>query len=512
MGDLEARLIPGTEENILGPFFSPDSQSVAYLAGGLDGGGLKRVAISGGQPVLVAARLGAPLGGSWGADGTVLLGQPTGIVRVPAAGGTPELVIPARDGETVYGPQLLPDGDSVLFSVTRGGWNEGQGGEIVVQSLRTGERTSVLQGGSDARYLASGHLVYSAADGLFAVAFDAERQVARGAPVSVVSGVTRSNANTTGAANFGMSQQGALVYLSDYGFGSRQLQWFDRAGAPGAVVGEPAAGLSNLALAPDERRVVFNRVGANQPGLWVADLERNVTSQLVSDGNDGTWSPDGSQVAFDARIGRSLLTVSSGGGEPRLVFEPPDGQAFVEDWHPDAGHLAFVWWQGGVNKGAVVAAAGDQTPVVFDQAGDLDEIHFSPDGKWIAYNANRDNRGWEVYVVPYPPTGERTQISSGGGVQALWRADGRELFYLTLEGTLMSVALNASGRLSPGPPTPLFDTGLTVDPIRDEYAVSRDGKRFLISVPAETEGQTSRPRIVVVQNWISELRRLVPTD
>jgi hypothetical protein len=166
----------------------------------------------------------------------------------------------------------------------------------------------------------------------------------------------------------------------------------------------------------------------------------------------------------------------------------------------------------GMDTGAVVATTGDQTPVVFDQAVDLDEIHFSPDEKWIAYNADRSNRGWEVYVVPYPPTGERIQISSGGGVQATWRADGRELFCLTLDGTLMSVAISGAGPLSPGPPTRLFDTGLVVDPIRDQYAPSRDGRRFLISVPAETGSHESQPRVVVVQNWLTELQRLVPTD
>jgi serine/threonine-protein kinase len=143
MGELAARLVPGTEEPLTNPAFSPDGQSIAYWQGTQ----LKRIAISGGAPVVVCAATN-PFGVSWERDNTILFGQPEGIMRVSANGGTPELVIRAEKGEQMYGPQALPDGEWMLFSVTRSSsntrWDEA---DIVVQSLRTGQRTVVLKGG-----------------------------------------------------------------------------------------------------------------------------------------------------------------------------------------------------------------------------------------------------------------------------------------------------------------------------------------------------------------------------
>jgi eukaryotic-like serine/threonine-protein kinase len=164
MGELAARLIPGTEELLTNPTFSPDGQSVAYFQDAQ----LKRIAISGGAPVVICAATN-PFGVSWEADNSILFGQADGIMRVSANGGTPELAIRAEKGEPVHGPQMLPDGESVLFSVTRATsqarWDQA---DIVVQSLRTGQRTMMLKGGSDARYVPTGHLIYALEDGLFA--------------------------------------------------------------------------------------------------------------------------------------------------------------------------------------------------------------------------------------------------------------------------------------------------------------------------------------------------------
>ena len=182
MTGLEARVIPGTEVGLTNPFFSPDGEAIAYE----QRGELKRISINGGAPVVICATVTALFGASWGIDNVILFGQPKGIMRVSANGGTPELVIPAKEGEQVDGPQLLPDRESVLFSVTTGKgttrWDQAQ---VVVQSLRTGERRVILQGGSAARYMPTGHLVYAVDDSLFGVAFDADRLEVRGAAVSV---------------------------------------------------------------------------------------------------------------------------------------------------------------------------------------------------------------------------------------------------------------------------------------------------------------------------------------
>ncbi len=238
MDALEMRLLPGTEGTLTTPFFSPDGRSLGYWD--VNAGQLKRVALSGGAP-LVIGPASSPYGASWEPGGTILFGQREGILRVPATGGTPELVIATADGERMDGPQLLPDGDAVLFSVTASDWDAAQ---VVVQSLSTGTRTVLIDGGSDARYLPTGHLVYALEDGLFAVAFDLARLAVRGGPVSVVQGLMR--ATFSASANYGVSEDGTLVYVTASA-PARTLAWVDREGreeplataAAGAFSGRP---------------------------------------------------------------------------------------------------------------------------------------------------------------------------------------------------------------------------------------------------------------------------------
>ena len=266
MGELSARLIPGTEETLTTPTFSADAQSVAYFQDAR----LKRIAISGGAPVVICAATN-PFGMSWERDNTILFGQPDGIMRVSANGGTPELVIRAEKGEQVHGPQMLPDGESVLFSVTRAtGDTRWDQADIVVQSLRTGQRTVVMRGGSDARYVPSGHLVYALGDGLFAVAFDPNRREVQGGPVSVLEGVMRAAVAqvNTATANYGMSNQGTLVYATG---GSAQIQrtlvWVDRTGQEGIIPAPPRAYVYPR-LSPDGTRVALD-IRDQENDIWI---------------------------------------------------------------------------------------------------------------------------------------------------------------------------------------------------------------------------------------------------
>ena len=216
MSDLEARIIPGTELDGRSPEFSPDSQSVAYYDIALNQ--IRRSAISGGAPVVIASVPENLYGLSWEGDGTILYGQPEGVYRVPATGGTPELIIPTEEDTIIYGARLLPDGDSVMFSV--GPIEDWDLARIVAQSLSTGERRVLVEGGYDARYVPTGHLIYALDDGLFAVVFDAATLTVSGGAVPLVDEVMRGGI-FTGTAHYGVADDGTLVYVrgtSVYGF------------------------------------------------------------------------------------------------------------------------------------------------------------------------------------------------------------------------------------------------------------------------------------------------------
>jgi serine/threonine-protein kinase len=491
-------------------FTSPDGQWVGFFDNVTT---LKKVAITGGQAITVAVADGnGARGATWGKDGSIVYATnatSTGLQRIADAGGEPTVLTmpdPERGESDHLWPEYLPDGQRVLFTITSrgGGLAEAQ---VAVLDLRTGVYETVLPGAYHAQYVPTGHLVYGAEGGLRATAFDWRRIAVLGTAVPVLEEVFTT---AEGGVDAVVANDGTLAYITGSEAESR-FTWVDRAGTIQGAVGERVTNLRNFTLAPDEGRLAFQTLVPAT--VWIADLRRAVTSRLAS-GGDPVWSPDGGRVAVnrnDASSGR-VFAVPAAGGDERLLWQAEQGLAYVEDWHPDGDRLAVLLVQPGLDRGAVVSTT-DGKAVIFDEARDLDEPHFSPDGKWVAYNADRDGGGVEVFVVPFPSTGARFQVSTGGGFQARWRGDGRELFYLTPAGTMMAVDVDARGGLKLGVPRPLFETGLAnLAPNVDQYAVTRDGQRFLLAVPADPQGGRNGAQIVVVENWFEELKRLVPAD
>ena len=521
--ELQARLIPGTEPGLTNPFFSPDGQAVAFE----QGRELKRVSDSGGAPVVICAlKLGGSgmFGASWGPDNMILFGQPEGIMRVSADGGMPELVIKAGEGEQVHGSQVLPDGDSVLFSVTTGKgptrWDQAQ---VVAQSLRTGERTVVLRGGSDARYVPTGHLVYALGETLLAVAFDADRLEAIGGPVSVVEGIMRADlpATSSATANYGVSDDGALIYATGaVAITVGTLAWVDRIGKA-ELLNDRQAPYRAPRVSPDGARVaVAMQSPDGNEDIWVVDMERGTHTRLTSDPAVDTlplWTPDGTRIAFSS--GRA-------GGASALYWMSADGSGAAEaltkaasshgatSWLPDGTTLAV--YDVGVGNYDLFTVKPGESPVRFSETSFQETgPAFSPDGRWLAYSSNETGQR-EVYVTPYPGPGSRITISTGGGRSPRWSSNGRELFYRNGR-QMMAVSVEPGPTFRAGIPRLLFE-GDYVQELGNigahNYDVSRDGQRFLMVVPApaETLGETARPRIVVVQNWLEELRRRVPVN
>ena len=271
MGELEAHPIPGTDDDPAEPFFSPDGQWVGY--GSVTDQQLKRISISGGAPVVLCDISGPTFGPSWGEDDTILFGQPEGITRVSANGGTPELLVETEPPEQVQGPQMLPDGESVLFTLatTSGGtrWDEAH---IVVQSLDTGKRRTLIEGGSDARYVATSHLVYALADVLLAAPFDVGSLEVLGGPVPIVEGVRRTA--VTGTANYGFSDRGSLVYVvgSVLGTTDRILALVDRSGEVERLNVRPAPYLSPRLSPGGMQLAVQTLEDDGQNDIWVYDV------------------------------------------------------------------------------------------------------------------------------------------------------------------------------------------------------------------------------------------------
>ena len=316
---LDAIRLPETDAEVSGPFFSADGQSIGFWADGQ----LNKVSVSGGTPVTLTDIPTYPLGASWGADDMILYGQFEGIMQVPGAGGTPALLLPVDEGETVFRPQMLPGGEWVLFTLQSAGqatWDEAQ---IVAQSVATGERTVLIDGGQDGRYLPTGHLIYFLNTVLFAVPFDVGSRQVTGGPVPLVEGVREvvGAGPRRGAAQFSVSATGSLVYVpgSPDGADALSLTWADRDGAEEKIPVPPRA-YGHPRVSPDGTRVAVDITDGGTTDVWIWDLERETLTPLTFDpANDDfpLWTPDSAHVVFQSsRDGGGLFWKAADGSGP----------------------------------------------------------------------------------------------------------------------------------------------------------------------------------------------------
>ena len=353
---LEAIQVPGTE-GAREPFFSANGQSIGFWTLGQ----LKKVSVSGGAPVTIAD-LPRNVGGfRWGADDRILFSQGSaGIWRVPGTGGTPEVVIEVGAGERAHGPQLLPGGEWVLFTLQSAGVGAWDLAQIVVESLVTGDRAVVIEGGRDARYVASGHLVYASNGVLLAVPFDVGSRQVTGGPVPLVDGVRMATGNPgAAAAHFSMSTNGSLVYLPGLtGGGGNTLVWVDREGGEEPLVGIDPGDYDSVRVSPDGARLALTR--GSPRDIWTYDVARGTTSPVTTDASDDwvpLWTPDGQRLVFTSD--RSLVSKAADGtGEADRVLAR-DGDLFADAWLPDGVTLVFTETTTGVGNMGVLSPEGE---------------------------------------------------------------------------------------------------------------------------------------------------------
>ncbi|MDA2931469.1 protein kinase, partial [Acidobacteria bacterium AH-259-O06] len=485
MDALTAQKLSGTEGAAL-PFWSPDSRFIGFFADRK----LKKIDASGG-PSLTLAEAPFGLGGTWSRDGTIVF-APTAagpLHRVSAAGGeaTPVTTLDQSRQEISHQwPYFLPDGRHFLY-LARSQQQEQSG--IYIGSLDSKESKFLLRADSNVAYAPPGYLLFGREQTLMAQPFDVKNLQVTAEPFPIVEQVGRYT--SASVMTFSVSENGVLVYHSG-GTANSRLVWLDRAGKQLGLVGEPGP-YGQIVLSPDEKRVAVGRAG----DTWLLELSSGIFSRFTFSGaGDPIWSPDGRQIAFGSnRKGvTDLFQKTMGGGGEEVLFESEDNK-WIEDWSPDGRFIVYIL-TGGRAVYALPLLEDQKPKLLLETPFDKDEFHLSPDGQWVAYNSNESGR-WEVYVASFPEFTEKRQVSKAGGCQALWRADGKELFYLGLDGKMAAVEVKSGSTLETGIPKVLFQTGVRVDPIRDQYCVTGDGQRFLVKEPVE---ETAQP-IHVVLNW-----------
>jgi Tol biopolymer transport system component len=497
LDSVEPRPLTGTE-HAYRPFWSGNGRSLGFFT---DDGVLKRIDLDGGLVrTLTTVASGAVASASWNADETILFApNPAGpILGIPADGGVPTPVTRLDTDQSGHvSPRFLPDGRHFLYFVI--GKPEAAG--VYVDSIdRSSPRR--LAADSSAMY-ASGHLIFVRRGTVLARPFDLERRVLSGTPVTIAEGAYAPSLSTAagGAVAFRVGSSATTL---------QQFVWVDKSGTTLATLGSADATLPlSPSLSPNGRSVAFlRRVDANAD-VWLLETRRGVLSRLtdhLADDLFPIWSHDGDEIFFtsnrDAEFAVYRRAVTTGGSETKVVRGPLE--VFANDVSPDGGHLLFarravetrsdLW--------ALPLSGGTEVPIARTDADERDG-QFSPNGKWLAYGSNRSGR-FEVYVQPFPGPGTAVPVSNGGGAQARWDPGGKELYYIALDGVLMSVPIEvaADGQsIIPGAPVPLFPTSvgrvLRGNP-GAQYVVSAQGTRFLLNNLVTEKTSTT---IQVIVNW-----------
>jgi serine/threonine-protein kinase len=522
LDDLESKLVfeGGTGHN---PVFSPDGQWIAYE----QGGALWRVPVKGGASLRVTdAR--QDRGTYWGEEGTILLAPNARgpILRVRVDGsGEPEPVTELQGDEITHRwPQLLPDGRAVLYTAHVGiaGFDNAN---IVVRDLSTGERREVLRGGSYARYVPTGHLVYATGGALLAVPFDIERLEVTGTSIPILEGLRTSPSN--GGAQYDFSDDGTLVYLRAGDDAIAPSNSWAFVARDGSIAQEwPTGGYSwGSALSPKGDRLaatVNDDAGTGVGDLWIWERERAAPRRITFDeGNDihPTWLPDGKGLIYASRDEgpwRLYRVPADGSGGREPLPDPYDSESEVPQAISSDGRWLLTKTLG-QRALRVRDLTGEEAPrLIGKTAGFVNDADLSPDAGWVAYTSD-ETGDWEVYAVPFlAEDGEKVAVSVGGGGMPSWSDDGRSIYYRSAEGVKVVDLEIVDRELRPRPPRALFEgdfAGTVVGlPFRGHgllsFDAAGDGEIFVLS---RSDAGTRQTTATIVFNWFEELERLVPT-
>ena len=486
-----SRPLPGTEDALL-PFWSPDSRSIGFFANGK----LLRIDLAQGSIQTIVNAAGVPRGATWGRRDVIVfaVGTPPQLAAVSARGGNVTPIV-SPDITFPRWPSFLPDGLHFLFSA-----RADRGGGIHVASTEPGfVPRFVAPSDSNGAFAPPSGLLFVRDDRLMHQPFDLDRLEVTGEPTTVLDQVLHSVGVNRG--DFSVSTTGVLAYRGS-SLRNNQFAWFDRSGKLLETVGAPGS-YRTPDLSPDGQRLVYGDIG--QRDLWILDLLRGTASRFTSGPENETspaWFPDGSKIAYRTDGGGLFEKAATTVGPERVLLKGSvNGPCQVSS--DGRWILYFAVSPGGDQDIYVLPTTGDPKPqLVVQTAFPEVEPQFSPDVRWLAYASSENGRN-EIYVQPFPTTGRRWQVSNAGGRQPLWRADGKELFFVSDDRKFYAVdVFEKAGAFEYGVPQFLFDMPANVFNSRNSYVPSRDGKRFLINTLLEADDAP----INVVQNWRTALQ------
>jgi Tol biopolymer transport system component/tRNA A-37 threonylcarbamoyl transferase component Bud32 len=483
------------------PFWSPDSKHIAFFADGK----LKQVSVAGGDVDIICT---APdgRGGTRSSRGVIVFAPTVAspLMRVDAAGGepVPATKLDSTNGEVTHRfPTFLPDGEHFLFMA--GPSAEHTGNSIYVGSLQSTGRTPLLKTARMPVYAEPGYLIYSIGDRIAAQRFNPKTMRVEGQPLKLPDGIP--NSVNTGDRVASASANGTLVIAAAES-AEKKLAWFNRRGEIESTIPLPPGIIQGCRISPDGTRII-TMIGPAQGNqdLWVIDLKRGSSTRLTFgpySSQGAVWSPDGKSLVFQSnRNGPFDLFVkqANGSGGDTLLFSSPTEWKEPFSWSPDGRTIAFLSIEKETNGDILLVSAdgkGKVTPYLKTPAAEW-YPNISPDGRWLAYSSNESGRV-EIYVQSFPTPGTKYQATTTGGTAPQWTNGGRELFYLTTEGSIASVPVTLGESLEFGTSQTLFSLP------GNAFDVSPDGQHVLALVPVDSAA-AQWPTVVL--NWAAALNR-----
>ena len=508
LNDTRSTLVPDSEQ-ARSPAFSADSRQIAYWESGV----IKRASVDGGAAIVVTQLGERPMGMQWADDGYIYVGRADdGIWRAPGAGGALEPVLSVNAGEYAHGPELLPGGEWMLFTLCRSvrGWSNAS---IVAQSLTGNERKVLVEHGREARYVASGHLTYVDGGTLFAVPFDLDDMRVDGSAVAMASNLHMSAEDETGAAGYDVSDDGVLAFAPPAGYGAAgptRLLFQDRDGheTPLSIDVRP---FGSASLSPDDRRIVAHISDPEGTHIWVLGVDRRSAQRLTTIGRNTypVWSHDGRTVYFasdrdgDTDIWRRPADLS---GPPEKVLTA-EGAQLPTAVSQDGEWLYCSWMTPGNSDIARVSLEGEpDVEMLVEGPADESNARPSADGRFICYQSDETGR-WDIHVAEIA-THRRWIVSSEEGFFPFWTRDGKQIMYRVGSRGSHSLDVTTTPQFSTTDPVSLFE----FDAARQVqmFDITRDGQRALIGAREHQDASAeTRPRVIVDLNWFGTLAERV---